>query len=80
MEEKTKNAFDGLRAGIRKLQERLLTRAKNLRGVHLGAPAKALTRADIAQILEETARDVAELGQSLDEALKKPVGTWGRQS
>ena len=79
MEERTKNAFDGLRAGLRKLQEKLQTRAKNLRGVQLASPTKALTRADIAQILEETARDVAELGQALDEGLKKPVGTWGKQ-
>ncbi|MFI5166721.1 MAG: hypothetical protein ACHQQS_08890 [Thermoanaerobaculales bacterium] len=79
MEEKTKNVFDGLRAGLRKLQEKLQTRAKNLRGMHLASPTKALTRADIAQILEETAHDVAELSQALDEGLKKPVSTWGRQ-
>jgi hypothetical protein len=79
MEEKTKNAFDGLRAGLRKLHEKLQTRAKNLRGIHLASPTKALTRADIAQILEETAHDIAELSQALDEGLKKPVGTWGRQ-
>jgi DNA anti-recombination protein RmuC len=79
MEEKTKNAFDGLRAGLRKVQEKLQTRAKNLRGQHVAAPSKALTRADLAQVLEEMARDVAELGQALDDGLKKPVGTWGRQ-
>jgi hypothetical protein len=79
MEEKTKNAFDGLKTGLRKLQDKLQTRAKNLRGVHLASPTKALTRADIAQILEETAHDVAEVSQAMEEGLKKTVSTWGRQ-
>lgn len=79
MDEKTKNGFEGLRAGVHRLQERLQSCAKDLRGIHLGAPTKALTRADIAQILEETARGVAEIVRALDEGLKKPVSTWGRQ-
>jgi len=78
MDEKTKNTFEGLRGGLRKVHERLQSRARNLRGVHLASPTKALTRADIAQILEETARDVADLVQALDEAMKKPIATWGR--
>jgi len=70
MDENTQIMFDTLRRGLRQLPGRLQSRARILRGAAVLPPNAPLTRTDLAQTLEEMAREFAMLYHEIDEQLQ----------
>ena len=73
MDENTQVMFDTLRRGLRQLPGRLQSRARILRGAAVIPPNAPLTRTDLAQTLEEMAREFAMLYHEIDEQLQANV-------
>ena len=73
MDQNTQIMFDTLRRGLRQLPGRLQSRARILRGAGVIPPNLPLTRTDLAQTLEELAREFAMLYHEIDEHLQANV-------